>query len=87
MRAKSSGIVCWREGDGEGIPLQRQQDGGETLLGTTDSSIGQLHRTAFCVLKHTRGRHYPAIYLDSGLSFGASWKVFRGRRLGAGSSR
>ena len=66
------------EGAGEGVPLQRKQDGGETLLGTTDSSIGQLHRTTFCALKHARRSHDPAIYLDNGLSFDASLKVRRG---------
>ena len=47
----------------------------------TDSSIGRLHRTAFCALKHTRSSHYPPIYSDSGLSFDASFKVHRGEDL------
>ena len=69
MRDNSIGIINWGTGGGEGIPQQRKQNGGETLLGTTDSIIGQLHRTTLCALKHTRSSHYPAIDLDSGLSF------------------
>ena len=57
----------WGAGDGEGTSLQRKQDVRETLLGTTYSSMGQLHRTTFCALKHARSSHYPTIYLDSGL--------------------
>ena len=55
-------------GGGEGIPLQREQDGRETFLGMTDSSIGRLHRATFCALKHVRSSHYHAIHLDSRLS-------------------
>ena len=56
-RGKSSGIISGEAGGGEGIPLQRKQGSGKTLLGTTDSSIGQLHRTTFCALKFTRSSH------------------------------
>ena len=54
------------------VQTQRGQDGGEALPRMTDSSIGRLYRTTFCALKHTCSSHYPAIYLDSGLSFDAS---------------
>ena len=64
MRGKSIGITSWGAGSGEGTSLQRKQEGGETLPGTTDSSLGRLHRTTFCALKHTRSSHHPAIYLD-----------------------
>ena len=84
---KSSGIISWGAGGGEGIPLQRKQDGGKTLLGTTCGSIEQVSRKTFCALKHTRSSHYPAIYLDSGLSFDASLEVFWGRGPGVGSNR
>lgn len=52
----------WGAGGGESKELQRNQDGRKTLrdVGTTLSSIGQLHRTT-CALKHTRCSHYPAI--------------------------
>ena len=80
MRGKSIGITSWGAGSGEGTSLQRKQDGGETLLAMTDSSIGKLHRTTFCALKHTRSSHYPVIYLDSGLSFDASLAVRSGER-------
>ena len=57
------------------VQTQREQDGRETLPGTTDSSIGRLHCATFCALKHTHSTHYPAIYLDSGLSFDGSLEV------------
>ena len=63
------------------VRVQSGQDGGETLPRVTDSSIERLHRTTFCALKHTRSRHYPAVCLDSGLSFDASFKVHRGEDL------
>ena len=50
------------------VQTQREQDGRETLPGTTDSSIGRLHRATFCALKHVRSSHYHAIHLDSRLS-------------------
>ena len=64
MRGKSIGIISGEAGGGEGIMLQRKHGGGKTLPGTTDSSLGRLHRTTFCALKHTRSSHHPAIYLD-----------------------
>ena len=53
LRGISSGIIGWGAGGGEGTSLQplRKQDGGETLLGMTDSGTRQLHRTTFCALK------------------------------------
>ena len=42
---------------GEGVKRagsQRERDGGDTFLATTDTSIKQHNRTAFCALKHTR---------------------------------
>ena len=64
----TSSSSSWGAGGGEGTSLQRKQEGGETLPGTTDSSIGQLHRTTFCALKRMRSSHYPVIHLDNGLS-------------------
>lgn len=51
-------LLSWGAGRGEGIPLKREQDGGEALLCTTDSSIGWL--------KTTRSSLKPAICMDSG---------------------
>ena len=68
---------------GEGIKRagpQRERDGGDSFLATNDSIIRQQHRTAFCALKHTRSSYKQAIYyVDSGLSFDASWEVCRRR--------
>ena len=59
---------------------QRERDGGDDFLPTTDS-IRQ-HRTAFCALQHTRSSYKPAIhYVNSGLSFDASSKVYKGEDL------
>ena len=57
----TSSSSSWGAGGGEGTSLQplRKQDGGETLLGMTDSGTRQLHRTTFCALKHTRSSPYP----------------------------
>ena len=60
---------------------QRERDGGDFFLATTDS-IKQQYRTAFCALKHTRGSYKPAIYVDIGLSFDASLEVYGGGGLG-----
>ena len=70
---------------GEGVKRagsQRERDGGDYFLATTDTSIKQQYRTAFCALKHTRSSYKPAIYMDSGLSFGASSGVYGGGGLG-----
>ena len=70
---------------GEGVKRagpQRERDGGDSFLATTDTSIKQQYRTAFCALKHTRSSYEPAIYMDSGLSFGASSGVHGGGGLG-----
>ena len=67
---------------GEGVKragAQKEQDGGDYFPATIDSSIKQLHRTAFCSLKHTRNSYKPAIYKDSGLSFDIFRKCMGGR--------
>ena len=68
---------------------QRERDGGDSFLATTDISIKQQYRTAFCPMKYTRSSYKPAIYMDSGLSFDASSEVFGGGdlALAAGSSK
>ena len=43
---------------------QREQDGVDSFLATTDSNIKQEYRTALCGLKHTRSSYKPAIYMD-----------------------
>ena len=66
-------------GLGEGVKRagpQRERDGGDSFVATTDS-IRHQHRTAFCALKHTRSSYKPAIYyVDSGLLFDASLEVY-----------
>ena len=66
---------------GEGMKRagpQRERDGGNSFLATTDS-ISQLHRTAFCALKHTRSSYKLAIDLLCGQRvvvrciFGSVW--------------
>ena len=42
---------------------QREQDGGDSLPATTDSSMKQKYRTAFCALKHKRGSYKTAKYI------------------------
>ena len=77
---------------GEGVMRarpQRERDGGDSFLATTDS-IRQQHRTAFCALKHTCSSYKLAIYyLDSGLSFDASSEAYGGEdlALAAGGGR
>ena len=69
---------------GEGVKRaagQREQDGGDAFRDTTDSSMRQQQRTAFCALKDTRSRYKSAINVDSGLPFDASSKVFWGEDL------
>ena len=67
---------------GEGVKRagpQRERDGGNSFLATTNSIVRQQHRTAFCTLKHTRSSYKAAIYcVDSGLSFEASSEVYGG---------
>ena len=69
----------------------REQDGGDTFLDTTDSSLRQQYRTAFCTLKYTRSSYKPAIYVDDGLPFDAPSEVFGGGDLavavGGGKAR
>ena len=59
---------------------QREREGGDSFLATADS-IEQQYRTAFCALKYTRSSYKLAIYMDSGLSFDASLKVYGGEDL------
>ena len=68
---------------------QKERDGGDSFLATTDTSIKQQYRTAFCALKHTRISYKPAIFMDSGLSFDASSEVYGGEDLdrAVGSSK
>ena len=69
---------------------QRERDGGDSFLDTTDSSIEQEYRKAFCALKHTRSSYKQAIcHVDSGLSFDSSSEVCGGEdlALAAGASR
>ena len=58
---------------------QRERDGGDSSPATTDTSIKQQYRSAFCALKHTRSSCKPALYyVASGSSFDASSEVYRG---------
>ena len=69
---------------GEGVKRagsQRERDGGDSFLATTDTSTKQQYRTVFCPLKHTRSSYKPAIFMDSGLSFDASSEVYGGEDL------
>ena len=59
---------------------QRERDGGDSFLATTDS-IKQQYFTAVCALKHTRISYKPAIFMDGGLSFHASSEVYGGESL------
>ena len=73
--------MFWGEGVKRAGP-QRERDGGDSLLATTDS-IRQQHRTAFGALKHTRSSYkLVTYYVDGGLSFDASSEVYRGGGLG-----
>ena len=93
-RADGSGKLKGGSGSvlGEGMKRarpQRGRDGGKSFLATTDS-IWQRHRTAFCALKHTRSSYKLAsYYVDSELSFDASWEVYGGEdlALAAGGGR
>ena len=82
-RAVGSGKLKGGGGSGLGEGMkragpQRERDGGDSSLATTDS-ITQQHPTAFCALKHTRSSYKPAVYyVDSGLSFDASSEVYGG---------
>ena len=45
----------WGEGlENKEEEPQEERDGRDSLLGTTDSSVDQEHRTTFCALKHVR---------------------------------
>ena len=76
-KVKGGSGRVWKERMKRAGP-QRERDGGDSFLATTDS-IRQQYCTAFCALKHARSSHKPAVhYMDSGLSFGASPGVYRG---------
>ena len=47
--------------------LQRERDGRDSVIGTTDSSVDQQHRTTFRALKRSRSSPTPAISMDSWL--------------------
>ena len=82
-KAKDGRNRVWGEG-ATTVELQKERDGGDSLLATTDSSIRrQRHTTFFCALKHTRSGYKLAIYLDSGLSLDASSEVHGGAGGGA----
>ena len=94
---KGSGSM-WREGiDNKVEELQRERDGRDSLLGTTDSSsVDQQHRTTFCALKHARSSYKPTISMgigfladaSSGMLGGEDWAlaVGGGRVRGTGGS-
>ena len=56
---------------------QEERDGRDSLIGTTDSSVDQQHRTTFCALKHARSSNKPAILMDSGFLVDASSGVLK----------
>ena len=51
--------------ENKGEEPQEERDGRDSLLGTTDYSVDQQHRTPFCTLKHECSRFKPAIGMDS----------------------
>ena len=76
-RGSKSSNSMWGEGLEEVEKLQRERDGRDSLIGTTDSSVDQQHRTTFCALKHARSSNKPAISMDSGCLVDASSGVLR----------
>ena len=61
------------------VEPQRERDGGDSFLATTDASTQQQYRTAFCALKdNTRGSHKVSVDMGSGLSFDASSEALGG---------
>ena len=68
----SSSSGMWEERLEEVEEIQRGRDGRDSLLPTTNSSVDQQHRTAFCVLKHVRSSYKPAISKDSRVLVDAS---------------
>ena len=63
----------WREGlENKVEEPQEERDGRDSLLGTTDSSVDQQHRTTFCASKRARSSYKPAIFMDSGFLVDAS---------------
>ena len=78
---------------GEGLEevekLQRERDGRDSLIGTTDSSVDQQHRMSFCVLNNARISNKPAISMDSGVLVDTSSGVLGAEdwALGVGGGR
>ena len=84
--------------ENKGEEPQEERDGRDSLLGTTDYSVDQQHRTPFCTLKHECSRFLPAIDLDrrclvdasSGVLWGGDWALAvrggRGRGTRSNSS-
>ena len=68
-RSKSSNSMLG-EGWEEVEKLQRERDGTDSLMRTTETSVDQQHRTTFCALKHARSSNKPAISMDSGETSG-----------------
>ena len=63
-RSKSSNSV-WGEGlENKVEEPQEERDIRDFLLGTTDSSVDQQHRTTFFALKHACSSNKPAILMD-----------------------
>lgn len=64
----------------ERVQLQRKRDHGETLLGTTDNSIGQQRHTPFCSLEYARSISIPAMFVyGHRVVLGAFKGVLRGK--------
>ena len=74
LEVAGSGVqeVMWGEGLENVEKLQRERGGSDSLLGTTDSSVDQQHRTTFYALKHARSSYKPAIFMESGFLVDAS---------------
>ena len=64
--AESNSISSSSSVGGEGLEeveeLQRENHRKDSLIGTTDSSVYQQHRTTFCALKHARSSYKPALW-------------------------
>ena len=82
IQAETRGAVVYREvallrGERieEEVRLQRERGGRDSLIGTTDSSVDQQHRSVFFALKHACSSYKPAILMDSGCLVDASSRV------------
>ena len=63
----------WGEGLEEVEELQRERDGRDSLLATTDSSVYQQYRTTFFAFKYARGSYYGQRGFG-GCFFGSAWE-------------